>query len=493
MLGRGPSASPWEHVGRGRGIRSPGTRSPILGGVRPHAAGEAWASLPGTVGDASPSAYGAAAASRDPAIFPAGSPANGSRTEALLRVEVLEHLVAEQAAQIDHIGSMCRSMHVEHNNLRADHGALWEEHMALCDCLRAVGALAKEEPQARRQIRRSVVLLREVLEVPELVFAVGLALGVASAKLLPTVSHIHGTGMRQALPVFIARMPPAIHVFGGHTMLGRPLATAERFNPRSERWEILPPMRTARFSSACASMDGKLYMVGGNGGQLALSTVECFDPTVGRWEFVPPMPTARQRCAAAGVGGKLFVVGGEDKQPLKIVEQYDPVNHSWELVSDMLMERTGCAAGALMGRLYVVGGADIVGHASASAECFDPCLGDWTQLPYMTTEREFCAAAVVNARLYVLGGRLSLWGTLATVECYDPNTGQWASHPDMPEERSRCAATAAAGQIYVVGGSDSRYEALSATARFDFGLGMWQTLPPAPTARVSCSVGVAWC
>merc|ERR1712060_964171 len=99
-------------------------------------------------------------------------------------------------------------------------------------------------------------------------------------------------------------------------------------------------MQIARFGSAGAAVGGKLYIVGGSSGQQPLDMAECFDPTLGRWEIVPPMLTARQRCAAAGLDGRLYVLGGENNRPLAVVERFDPGLRCWEAFPSMLMERT---------------------------------------------------------------------------------------------------------------------------------------------------------
>lgn len=404
---------------------------------------------------------------------------------ALLRVEVLEHLVAEQSAQFARLEQ-------RHEKLREDYIVLQEDHLALCDCLRTAGRLCERQPQDRRCIRKKVALLQEVLEVPELLFKLGSAVGVASARVLPAVSRAHGVGMRMTLPTLKAKVPPCIHVFGGHTVLGTPLATAERYDPRFHHWEVLAPMSSVRFSNASATVGNRIYVVGGNDGQQVLDTMESFDPTSNRWEKMPRMPTARQRCAAAGIAGRLYVVGGERQEPLRACERFEPSTRRWTVLPPMLLDRSGCAAASLQDRLYVAGGADSAGHASASVEVLDPAIGAWVQLPHMNHAREFCAAAAMGGRLYVLGGRLSLWSTLGTVECFDPAVGAWIAHPDMPEERSRCATAVSGGAIYVVGGSDSRYEALDTAVCYDPQALQWWTLPPAPTARVSCAMAAAW-
>jgi N-acetylneuraminic acid mutarotase len=65
-------------------------------------------------------------------------------------------------------------------------------------------------------------------------------------------------------------------------------------------------MSTARFGSAAAVVDGKLYVMGGHGTDYeSLSSVERYDPEENAWEAVAPMSAARCAPAAVVVDGKL--------------------------------------------------------------------------------------------------------------------------------------------------------------------------------------------
>lgn len=55
----------------------------------------------------------------------------------------------------------------------------------------------------------------------------------------------------------------------------------------------MPPMTNRRSSAGVATLDGKIYAVGGNDGSLCMNTVERFDPTKNAWESVAPMHTRR--------------------------------------------------------------------------------------------------------------------------------------------------------------------------------------------------------
>jgi kelch-like protein 2/3 len=85
-------------------------------------------------------------------------------------------------------------------------------------------------------------------------------------------------------------------------------------------------MPTARFAPAAATINNRLYVVGGfpNGGP-AYSVVEVYDPQLNAWAPRSPMPTARGRLALGVINNVLYAVGGFSGQPAaqSAVEAYD--------------------------------------------------------------------------------------------------------------------------------------------------------------------------
>jgi len=113
---------------------------------------------------------------------------------ALQRVDTLERLVASQQAQLEDMVSMQQdilAMHTafctqqaeaaqEWTRLRDLHDALWQDHIAVCDCLCQVGIL---------RIGSDVQVLNE----PDAVALIGEAAGVSTLGCLAAASQIHGS------------------------------------------------------------------------------------------------------------------------------------------------------------------------------------------------------------------------------------------------------------------------------------------------------------
>ncbi len=179
------------------------------------------------------------------------------------------------------------------------------------------------------------------------------------------------------------------------------LKSAECYIPEVGLWQRLPDMSIARCSCGMASIDGKLYVVGGHVGYVdrtkkSTNTMECFDPSLGRWQTLPSMSDHRNGWGVASIDGKLYVVGGVNTEGLlNSAECFDPLLGEWQKLPPMSVKRCGCAAASIEGKLYVVGGQLSPAQALRSVECFDPSLGKWMTVSDMLLERAWCAAASV--------------------------------------------------------------------------------------------------
>src|SRR5215208_5830090 len=72
-------------------------------------------------------------------------------------------------------------------------------------------------------------------------------------------------------------------------------------------WTRGAPMPSKRTEVAVAEVGGKIYVVGGFGGQREL---EIYDPAADRWSRGTAFPHAVHHAAAVGLNGKLYVIGG---------------------------------------------------------------------------------------------------------------------------------------------------------------------------------------
>lgn len=93
--------------------------------------------------------------------------------------------------------------------------------------------------------------------------------------------------------------------------------TYNLYEPDTNRWTLLPQMRTPRYGHATALVDNKIYVIGGaeDRSGMELSSVEVFDISSRTWSAAPRLPKALYGPAAASIGKFVIVTGGIDSDP----------------------------------------------------------------------------------------------------------------------------------------------------------------------------------
>ena len=80
-----------------------------------------------------------------------------------------------------------------------------------------------------------------------------------------------------------------------------------------DRWETRAPMPQAAGGLGAATVNGKLYVFGGEQWvpeQKALGDSWVYDPVTNAWASLPPLPTPRHGLGVAAIGNRVFVFGG---------------------------------------------------------------------------------------------------------------------------------------------------------------------------------------
>jgi N-acetylneuraminic acid mutarotase len=289
-----------------------------------------------------------------------------------------------------------------------------------------------------------------------------------------------GRGVALALAaVLVAVLPGGLGVGAQGTMSGP--------------WLPATFMQHERSESAIAQLDGKMYVIGGYpGDRIPSNVVQVWDSRTDTWEEGPPVPMPLHHATAVSVDGKVYLLGGEfegagTNRPsvfLDTVFVLDPREGTWMPRAPMPTGRSGGAAVVLDGKIYVVGGRP---PAGPEFEMYDPATDTWTVLPSMPTARNHVGAGVIDGRIYVVGGRFgSGFDTELTdrLEVYDPATRTWAPGPSAPTIRSGMSFAVIGRCLYIFGGERNRADprgVFPQTEAFDARTNTWYELTPMPT------------
>lgn len=268
------------------------------------------------------------------------------------------------------------------------------------------------------------------------------------------------------------------------------------------QWTAKAPMPTARAESAAGTINGRLYVAGGEDGTKPLAALEVYDPSTDTWTAKTPMPAAINAAASAVINGRLYVAGGAalndptQPGPFNTLYSYDPATDTWTTLAPMPTPEDGAAAASINGQLYVVGGitqAVTNNPRNAILQVYDPTTNTWATKASMPTARAGAEAVAINGQLYVVGGTTdnTSSGYTGALEVYDPATDTWTSKAPMPTPRQVFAANAVNGQLFAIGGDPGGGVAQTAVNEvYDPSTDTWTTAAPMPTARYEMASGV---
>lgn len=266
------------------------------------------------------------------------------------------------------------------------------------------------------------MMLRRLLLVAMILLplAVGdtLGAGEASAKLPPLPVAVSSLGAVEC--------DGYLYVYGGHAGKTHTYSTKDVLGTfhrlkldDGTKWEELPGGPILQGMNLAAH-GGKIYRVGGmrprnESGQPTdnVSVVDAarFDPKSNKWEPLPPLPAGRSSHDVVVVGDKLVVVGGWQSRG----RGTQPVWHDTALILDLAakeldwrqvpqpFQRRALTAAAVGTKVYVLCGLDAKADAHNRVDIFDVATEKWTTGPDVPGKAiGFSPAAnTVNSRVVI--------------------------------------------------------------------------------------------
>ena len=167
-------------------------------------------------------------------------------------------------------------------------------------------------------------------------------------------------------------------------------------------------------------------------------TAELYDPRSARSELVaPPSEPRRSHAATLLVDGNVLLTGGDPASARSTAEIYDTASRSFRAVGAMSVERAEHTATALLdGRVLVAGG------GTSSAEAFDPATETFVPVGSMGfSRRNHAAARLADGRVLILGGVDDAHLAVGVVEVFDPATNTFSNHGNLAIARTGATAT----------------------------------------------------
>jgi len=234
-----------------------------------------------------------------------------------------------------------------------------------------------------------------------------------------------------------AELDGLIYVLGGYPSTRITVGTVQVYDPVLDLWHLTTPLRQPVNHPMAASLNGRLYIIGGqttaSGSSSFVNSVFEYNPTTAIWTRRAPMPTSRSSGVAAVIDDLIYVVGGRPPRGQDFAV-FDPGNNCWTALSNIPTARNHFAAAAIDGKVYVAGGRFGSGFRSEFTdllEVYDPATRTWGSLAPMPTARSGANGIAANGWFHVFGGE-GPEGVFAEHEVYDPSTDQWQSLEPIP-------------------------------------------------------------
>jgi len=207
-----------------------------------------------------------------------------------------------------------------------------------------------------------------------------------------------------------------------------------------DSWTTLEPLQQARGGLGIASVNGKIYAIGGSAESGFWSNVspseifgnqdirgfvgtnEEYDPIRNNWVFRKQMPTPRGVFAIAVVKNKIFCIGGKTNEGVTGVnEVYDSETDSWETKAPLPSAMFAVQGNVVGNKIYVL-------DHSGTNYVYDSITDSWTTKTPMPSRAFTYTSVVIGNKIFVIGifeiGFFS--GQASGLHVYDTEADSWS-------------------------------------------------------------------
>ncbi|MEO3747611.1 S8 family serine peptidase [Plantactinospora sp. B5E13] len=270
---------------------------------------------------------------------------------------------------------------------------------------------------------------------------------------------------------------------------GRPVtgtSPAAAVTAAADTWTNVANLPVNLYDNATATVDDRVYSVGGGTDVGHHTRAWAYDPADGTWDALPNLPTGRARPSAVELGGKLYVFGGwaPGGTPVNTVDVFDPAAGTWSTLPTTNPTPAAAAGTAVAdGKVYLVGGC--LTNTCAESDkvvVFDAATGTFGQVAGYPHSTSWMSCGGVGGKVYCGGG---LSGDTAVTDAwvYDPAGDSWTRLPDLPLDLWGSAYTAASGLLVISGGVTNNSNTITnRSIAYDPVTGAWTDLPNAQLA-----------
>lgn len=237
----------------------------------------------------------------------------------------------------------------------------------------------------------------------------------------------------------------------------------EAYDPSTDSWTAKTPAAHRRRSFGFASVNGKLYAIGGDTGAISRSSaaVEVYDPATDSWTTKTSMPVPGNPRVVA-LNGTIYAAGSSNSP---VFQAYDVAADAWSTKAPMPVAYVTNALTESGGIIYEVAGfdtlltGDTVLTRTISIQAYDPGSNTWSEKRRYTAHGGSVGAGTLSNIVYVVGGN-----NARTLLAYDPASDTWEIRTPMHYGRSGLQVVTVGGRLYAISGEDSTFSTTTAAS-----------------------------
>lgn len=218
-------------------------------------------------------------------------------------------------------------------------------------------------------------------------------------------------------------------------------------------------MSTKRRFACAAELDSNIYYIGGQifnsikEYYISTNSVEKFDIRTGKWSTCAPLPEKVSLASAVTLNGKIYVLGGENESGiLSSVYVYDPIS-GWVKSGNLPYVLSGMSSCTYGNSILIVGGYTEDLSISNAILTYNPSTKKTDTVNVIDNEyRVHHQSVILNDNLYIISGTDLFSENHSTILVYDLKTNMVCK--SIPLSHSRCSFSAWINKdrLYIAGG-----------------------------------------
>lgn len=218
-------------------------------------------------------------------------------------------------------------------------------------------------------------------------------------------------------------------------------------------WKEVASLPEAYNGGEAISLNNEIYFVAGRTKTAKSAAFYKFNPQQNQWTRLADIPKSATNFAMATLNGKIYAIGGDQFQNAN--REYDPDTDGWKLLKPMPTARQHINCGVFNNKIFITGGLTSWKNITKKHEVYDVLTNTWSERAAIPSLRNNATVVSLDTLMYVLGGagtKDDIWGDVLTVETYNFNSDTWMQKNDLPQLLFGPGVTVVNNAIFVLGG-----------------------------------------